>query len=176
MNEKKIIQKNLQNFFCNNNNKKVVILPLRNLSGLVRDILNDEYSIQEQFLVDNYAYDMKHIYPMDCMPDGYENCTFLLAAFGNTKKILTEKLLEYVSEDRIVDLLFDEERDEVFRSNSKVHIDFLCPGFAKCGTTSLHYALSQNPKIFLPKVKETCFLRYSVNESDRKSTRLNSSH
>ncbi|MCX4338497.1 MAG: sulfotransferase domain-containing protein [Lachnospiraceae bacterium] len=165
MNEKKIIQKNLQNFFCNNNNKKVVILPLRNLSGLVRDILNDEYSIQEQFLVDNYAYDMKHIYPMDCMPDGYENCTFLLAAFGNTKKILTEKLLEYVSEDRIVDLLFDEERDEVFRSNSKVHIDFLCPGFAKCGTTSLHYALSQNPKIFLPKVKETCFLRYSVNES-----------
>ncbi len=169
MNEKKIIQKNLQKYFHVNENRKVVILPLRNLSGLVRDILKEEYDIQEQFVVDNYAYDMKHIYPIDRMPEGYGECTFLIAAFGNTRKALKEKLLGYVSEDRIVDLLFDEERDEVFRSDSKVHIDFLCPGFAKCGTTSLHYALSQNPRIFLPKVKETCFLRYSVNDSTHES-------
>ena len=164
MNEKKIIENNLQNYFRTNENRKIVILPLRNLSGLVRNILNEEYDVQEQFLVDNYAYDMKHIYPIDQMPSVYKECTFMLAAYGSTKKTLYEKLLKYVSKERIVDLLFDEERERVFQCDTKVHIDFLCPGFAKCGTTSLHHALAQNSKIFLPKVKETCFLRYSVNK------------
>lgn len=163
MNEKNIIIKNLEDYFGANANNKIVILPLRNLSGMVSDILNEKYGIQERFLVDNYAYDMKHIYPMEQMPEGYEECTFMLAAFGNTKKALKKKLLEYVSEDQIVDLLFDEEREKVFQSNSKVHVDFLCPGFAKCGTTSLYHALRQNPKVFLPEVKETSFLRYDIN-------------
>ncbi|MCM1266516.1 MAG: sulfotransferase domain-containing protein [Bacteroidales bacterium] len=169
MNEREIISKNIQQYFMKNDNKKIVILPIRNLSGMVRDILSEKYNIQEQFLVDNYAYDMKHIYPIDRMPDGYKECTYMLAAFGSTKKALREKLSEYVPEDHIVDLLFDEERERIFASEQKVHIDFLCPGFAKCGTTSLHHALAQNPKIFLPQVKETQFLRYSVNEMAHES-------
>ncbi len=164
MNERQIITNNIYKYFETNKNKKIVILPYRNLSGVVSDILNDEYGIREQFIVDNYACDMEHIYPMNRMPDGYEECTFMLAAFGGTKKVLHEMLLEYVSEDRIVDLLFDENREKVFQSDSKVHMDFLCPGFTKCGTTSMHYALAQNPKIFLPKVKETYFLNYAVDE------------
>lgn len=164
MNEKQIITKNIHHYFEANKNKKIVILPFRNLSGLVSGILKDEYNIQEQFLVDNNAYDMKHIYPIDQMPEGYGECTFMLAAFGNTKKVLKKKLLEYVSEDRIVDLLFDEGREKVFQSDDKVHIDFLCPGFTKCGTTSLHYALAQNPSIFLPREKETFFLCYSIDQ------------
>lgn len=164
MNEKDIIRKNLGKYFAGNQNKKVVILPLRNLSGVVKDILKEEYNVEEQFLVDNHAYDMKHIYPIEKMPEGYRECTFFIAAFGSTRDTLQEQLLRYVSEKQVVDLLYDDEQERIFASDNKVHLDFLCPGFAKCGTTSLHYALAQNRKIFLPQVKETQFLSYSVNE------------
>lgn len=163
MSERKIIEKNIRRYFKEHKNGRVAVLPFRNLSGMVSDVLKEEFDIQEQFIVDNNAYDMEHIYPMDRMPEGYESCTFLMAAYGNTKKALHEQLLKYVPEDRIVDLLFDEEQEQVFASDSKVHIDFLCPGFVKCGTTSLHYALAQNPRIFLPQVKETYFLSSSIN-------------
>lgn len=165
MNDKEIIQKNMRNYFAGNENGKIVILPFRTLSGLVSDILDREFHIQEAFIIDNNVYDMEHVYPMNQMPSGYEECTFFLAAFGSTRKALQKQLLEYVPAEKIVDLLFDEEREKVFESDSKVHIDFLCPGFAKCGTTSLHYALAQNPRVFLPHVKETYFLCYSVNET-----------
>lgn len=164
MNEKEIIIKNLHRYFEAHENRRVVVLPFRNMSGMVSDLLKAEYDIQEQFIVDNHVYDMEHIYPMNNMPDYYRECVFFLAAFGNTKKVLREQLLSYVAEEQIVDLLYDEDREKVFESRSKVHLDFMCPGFAKCGTTSLHHALAQNPKIFLPSVKETHFLRYSVNE------------
>lgn len=164
MNEKEIIEKNIRRHFKSNSSNQVAVLPFRNLSGMVSDILKEEFDIQVRFIVDNNVYDMEQIYPMDRMPEGYGECTFLLAAFGETKRILKEKLLEYVPEDRIIDVLFDEERENVFQSDSKVHMDFLCPGFAKCGTTSLHYALARNPKIFLPYVKETYFLRFAINE------------
>lgn len=39
-----------------------------------------------------------------------------------------------------------------------VHLDFLCTGFVKCGTSSLHAALKKNKKVFLPKKKETLYL------------------
>lgn len=165
MDEKDIMVRNLNRYFEQNGRKKVAILPLRDLSGMVSDILTNEFDMREEFIVDNFIYDKKHIYPMDQMPDEYLECTFLLAALGNTRKILREQLRNYVPEDQIVDLMFDEEREKVYQSNSKIHLDFLCPGFAKCGTTSLHYALAQNPKIFLPSVKETFFLRYAVNEA-----------
>lgn len=34
-------------------------------------------------------------------------------------------------------------------------LNFLCPGFMKCGTTTLHEILNQHPDIYLPKIKET---------------------
>lgn len=165
MSEKELIQKNIRNYFKESGNKKIVILPFWDFANTAREILKEEYGIQEQFLVDSYAYDMEHVYPADRMPEGYEECTFFLTAFGSVKKILKNQLLKYVPADRIIDLLYDEEREQVFQSNSKIHLDFLCAGFAKCGTTSLHYALTQNSRIFLPKVKETSFLRYAVNEA-----------
>lgn len=171
MNEKEIIRKNIKKYFDKNDNKKIVVLPLRNLSGVVTDILREEYEIREQFLVDNYTYDMTHTYPMDRMPKEYQECAFFIAAFGGTRKALKEQMLNYISEDKIVDLLYDEEREQIFASDRKVHLDFLSPGFAKCGTTSLHYALAQNPAIFLPQVKETQFLSYSVNEEAHEAFR-----
>ena len=165
MRERDIIKKNLQGYFEKNENKKVVILPVRNRSDMVKEILQDEYGIKEQFIVDNFMYDMKHIYPVDRMPDSYKECAFLMAAIGDVKKELEYSLKKYVSQEQIVDLLFSKEREEVFQSESKVHLDFLCVGFSKCGTSSLQSALEENPRIYLPKVKETFFLHFAVNKA-----------
>ncbi|MBD5486926.1 MAG: sulfotransferase domain-containing protein [Lachnospiraceae bacterium] len=173
MNEKIIIEKNIRRFFQTNVNRKIAVLPFRDLSGLVNDVLKEEFNVEIEFIVDNNAYDMKYIYPMDRMPEGYEECSFFLAATGDTKKVLRKNLLKYVSEDKIIDLLFDEEREKILDGDSKVHIDFLSPGFAKCGTTSLHYALAQNPKIFLPHIKETYFLHYAINKTTHEAFKRN---
>lgn len=39
-----------------------------------------------------------------------------------------------------------------------MNIDFICVGFAKCGTTTIDTIMRRNPKIQLPIVKETYFL------------------
>ncbi len=43
-------------------------------------------------------------------------------------------------------------------SSEHVHLDFICVGFVKCGTTSLQEALILNPDIYLPKKKETLYM------------------
>ena len=80
MSERKIIEKNIRRYFKEHKNGRVAVLPFRNLSGMVSDVLKEEFDIQEQFIVDNNAYDMEHIYPIDSMPEGYESCTFIIAA------------------------------------------------------------------------------------------------
>jgi len=40
-------------------------------------------------------------------------------------------------------------------------LDFVVPGFNKCGTTSLCSALSDHPDIFIPEEKETSFFAFS---------------
>lgn len=169
MRERDLIKKNLQGYFEKNENKKIVILPLRNRSDMVKEILQDEYGIKEQFIVDNFAYDMKHIYPIDRMPDSYKDCVFLMAAVGGVKKELERSLEKYVPQEQIVDLLYSKEREEVFQSESKVHLDFLCAGFSKCGTSSLQSALEKNRRVYLPKVKETFFLHFAVNKASHET-------
>lgn len=41
-----------------------------------------------------------------------------------------------------------------------IPLDFLCVGFTKCGTTSLHTALHKNQHIYLPKRKEILYGRW----------------
>lgn len=42
--------------------------------------------------------------------------------------------------------------------------NFLCIGAQRCGTTSLHYALSQHPEVFVPRrVKEPSFFSHDQN-------------
>lgn len=55
-----------------------------------------------------------------------------------------------------------------------VHLDFLCVGFVKCGTSSLHAALKKNKNIFLPKKKETLYLGSWRNRFDDGPERFNS--
>jgi hypothetical protein len=38
-----------------------------------------------------------------------------------------------------------------------MHLDFVIPGFSKCGTSSLCDMLAGHPDIFIPEVKEPCF-------------------
>lgn len=38
--------------------------------------------------------------------------------------------------------------------------DFIIPGAAKSGTTSLYYYLKSHPQIYLPKIKELCFFSF----------------
>jgi len=47
-----------------------------------------------------------------------------------------------------------------------VHLDFVCTGFVKCGTTSLHAALRKNKSIFLPKKKETLYMWWRERYAD----------
>ncbi len=54
-----------------------------------------------------------------------------------------------------------------------VHLDFICVGFVKCGTTSLHAALKKNKDIFLPKKKETLYMGWR-NRFDDAPERFNS--
>lgn len=89
----------------------------------------------------------------------------MVAAFGDIKQKLMGGVRRHVPKAQVVDLLFDEEREAVLRSDATGHLDFFCPAFPKCGTTSQHVALSRNPRIFLSVVEETAFLRYEVNES-----------
>lgn len=47
-----------------------------------------------------------------------------------------------------------------------VHLDFMCPGFAKCGTTTLQKVLEKNPECFLPPAKETFFFQWHEKTPD----------
>lgn len=59
-------------------------------------------------------------------------------------------------------------------SKEHVHLDFLCVGFVKCGTSSLHAALKKNKHVFLPKKKETLYLSNWKNRFDDSPERFNS--
>ena len=52
-------------------------------------------------------------------------------------------------------LLVDYEVFAEISRQENPHMDFLCVGFTKCGTTSLSNALRECPEIVLPKGKET---------------------
>lgn len=47
-----------------------------------------------------------------------------------------------------------------------VHLDFVCAGFVKCGTSSLHRALKKHKKIFLPKKKETLYMGWRLKTEE----------
>lgn len=43
-------------------------------------------------------------------------------------------------------------------------LDFLVPGFGKCGTTSLCSYLASHPEVFIPKSKEPAFFAYNYEQ------------
>jgi len=55
------------------------------------------------------------------------------------------------------------------RARVPVYLDFMCPGFPKCGTTTLQEVLKYNTSAYLPPAKETFFLQWYRKEG---STRV----
>lgn len=53
-----------------------------------------------------------------------------------------------------------DELYNALRGETPVYLDYMCPGFAKCGTTTLQEVLKHNPSTFLPPAKETFFLQW----------------
>lgn len=137
-----------------------VIIPFGGRGREIKSILNNQLGIQEQFCVDNYHYDMQHVFPLDNMPEGYKDCLFLITAEDDA--LCTElegMLLKYIDSKQVIRETVAYEEEDVFQSNEKIKLDFLCVGMPKCGTTSLHNALCKNNSIFLPMQKETHFIK-----------------
>lgn len=80
--------------------------------------------------------------------------------------------LEGIGYKNTVDVSYDLMAE--IGSREHVHLDFLCVGFVKCGTSSLHAALKKNKSVFLPKKKETLYLSNWKNRFDDAPDRFNS--
>ena len=63
-------------------------------------------------------------------------------------------------------LLVDYEVFAEISRQENPHMDFLCVGFTKCGTTSLSNALRECPEIVLPKGKETFYMHWRNKYDD----------
>ena len=63
-------------------------------------------------------------------------------------------------------LLVDYELFAEISRQENPHMDFLCVGFTKCGTTSLSNALRECPEIVLPKGKETFYMHWRNKYDD----------
>lgn len=63
-------------------------------------------------------------------------------------------------------VLLDYELFASISQEENPHIDFLCAGFTKCGTTSLSNAFHMNDKIALPKGKETFYMHWRNHYED----------
>lgn len=150
--------------------KDIVIAPFGYWGGQAKKILNGEYGIKELFCVDNDRYDMKGIFPAAQMPRSDKRYTVLIAtANAYYRYQLEASLRRYMDADRIkVCVGFPDQQKAIFDDPSKVRLDFLCVGFAKCGTTSLQAALSRHPQIYLPNEKETFFIKKVNEETHRR--------
>lgn len=140
-------------------------MPYGRNGRMAKDILNNEFDLQEEFLLDNYAYDMEKIFPINKMPKK-KGVFFLVVAQTDTAYKICHNLLENgILDEQIRQVNYSlDDIDKIYECDEKVHLDFLCPGFWKCGTSSLYVALSNNENIFLPVVKETFFI-HNINES-----------
>lgn len=78
------------------------------------------------------------------------------------EKVLS--VLEELGIDNIIQVDYEVFADISVEENP--HLDFLCVGFTKCGTTSLSNALRENKKIKLPKGKETFYMHWRNKYDD----------
>lgn len=77
---------------------------------------------------------------------------------------LAEKILEESGCKNIAHI--DYELIAELGAREHVKLDFVCVGFVKCGTSSLHKALKKHKGIFLPKKKETLYMGWRLATED----------
>lgn len=163
--------------------REFVIVPMGYWGGVTKQILNEEFGIQEKYCLDNNGYDGEAIFKVEEMPYVGECVCFLLAVENEgTYADLYKQLCKIVKGERIEDVFETQEISRIYHAPNKVQIDFLCAGFPKCGTTSLDGFLKRNKHIFLPWLKEPHFLEKiskqnheffkSLYSEDRKNEKL----
>ncbi|MCR4717161.1 MAG: sulfotransferase domain-containing protein [Lachnospiraceae bacterium] len=147
--------------------KKFIIVPFGRYGRMAKEILERDYNINDSLVVDNYKYDNKTVYKLSDLPleDG-KDYTFLNVSKDYTGIKLMDQIYHLYGDRYKVYKVeyFSDKQLEICNAPDKTRLDFLCVGFAKCGTTSLDAALKKNPKVFLPKMKETIFM---LNMTDR---------
>jgi len=120
--------------------------------------------------LDNNYYNMKTVYPLDKFVQEKESDMEILVL--TISESVEKELLEQIELYQIGKVGFIA-REEINRKKERenelqmirdlkrenpLELDFLCVGFQKCATTSLHLFLDKNENIELPKMKETFFL------------------
>lgn len=156
-----------------NGYKKFIICPMGKWGKMGKEILL-EFGIEPVFCVDSYEFDNKEIYEMDVLSGLQEDARCLLMTQRiDVKKALIPEIERYIENFKIVDVfkriddIITTEKIAKFPIKDRLKLDFLCVGFSKCGTTSLHAYFEQNPYVFVPEVKENQFL-LSLSEKGHK--------
>ena len=86
-----------------------------------------------------------------------ESC-LVIAVVDHTEQKVT-KVKSVLEEKQYKNIIYPTyELLSEIGTKEHAHLDFVCTGFVKCGTTSLHAALKKNKNVFLPKKKETLYM------------------
>lgn len=153
--------------------KKFIICPMGKWGKRGKEILL-EFGIEPVYCIDSYEYDDKEIFKMDVLSGVQEDvrCLLLTQRLA-VKKELIRQIESYIENSKVVDVfkrvddIITTEKIAKFPVEDRVKLDFLCVGFSKCGTTSLHAYFEENPYVFVPEVKENQFL-LSISEKSHK--------
>lgn len=95
-----------------------------------------------------------------------KNC-LVLAVYDNHNKQQTEIAEQILKGSGCKNIVYiDYELIAELGAKEHVHLDFVCAGFVKCGTSSLHKALKKHKKVFLPKKKETLYMGWRLATED----------
>ncbi len=138
--------------------KKIALLPMGKWGKICGEILQDELCNQEILCLDNNNYDNKTVFPIDREENWDEETLYLITV--ENEEISSEienQCKKYVDISQIKKLFSPESIPQICKVYGKVHLDFLCVGFQKCGTSSLQDVLMKHPDIFLPSNKENYF-------------------
>lgn len=137
--------------------EQIIIAPMGRWGGICKKILEEDIKFKNIVCLDNYKYDNHIVYPVEEIIH-YPGALCLITAENEEIRQTMKKQLEgHIKDIRIVELFSDALVHKWSNLYGRVHLDFLCCGFAKCGSTSLQGALCLNPNVFLPDIKETFF-------------------
>ncbi len=145
---------------CVGRGRDIVLVSNGINTAAVRELMRREYGLEPRFIVDSFKCDGVTVFPPDGLPEGAEECTFLITAGRQwDRRELKRALLARVPEDRIVLLEdADPQWEAILADPDKVRLDFLGVGYTKCLTTSVYLALRENPNLYLSDIKESHFL------------------
>lgn len=155
----------------NQGKKHFSIFPMGFWGKETKSMLENEFHIKPKVCFDNNSFDSQAVCSVNMIERiDLSDIVFLVAVEKeDTRGQLYQQIAPFVRDEQIELIpLLNAEQKKIFESSEKIHLDFLCAGFHKCATTSLHAALRLNKNVFLPQVKETFFLMSVTKGSHEK--------